>query len=110
MKLALIDDEGTVVDTIDGIEEYNLDESNPVARADLVNDIRAMVNKATVKPKGGPGTVLMIYQDPFTRQKEEGRARLYECLLVSPGEPYFEDWQVRFEGENEYHRRRIAFL
>ncbi len=47
---------------------------------------------------------LMIYQDPITEQKEEGKAE-----LISFDSSYYEleRWTVRFIGEHQYVQRSI---
>ena len=60
--------------------------------------------------KGEPGMVVMVFEDPFTRMNEEGRARLCELVRINPGVPYSEDWMVRFDGEDECFQRTIAWL
>jgi len=62
------------------------------------------------KPRGTPGMVVMIFEDPFTRTTEEGRARLCEFVRVNYGVPYSEDWKVRFEGEEETFQRTLHWL
>ena len=42
------------------------------------------------------GDVVMIYCDPITRTKEEGRAKLLKCVDDDPELPR---WLVRFEGD-----------
>lgn len=44
MKLALITDDGEVIEVVDGIEEYNLDKT--IARASVVNEIQAAVHRS----------------------------------------------------------------
>ena len=40
-----------------------------------------------------PGDRVMIYEDPITKLRPEGRARLIEKFLEVPGEEF---WKVRF--------------
>lgn len=53
------------------------------------------------------GQLSYIYEDPFTRQKLEGIAKLIRPVKV---EEDFEDWEVRFKGDlgEPTVRRRIA--
>lgn len=50
MQLALVDDEGHIVDAIDTIEEYNLDK--PTAVASIIEDVRRMIAVAERQKKG----------------------------------------------------------
>ena len=43
-----------------------------------------------------PGITVMIYEDPITRKKEEGRATLVEKRHENPG---MEFWSVRFQSD-----------
>lgn len=58
------------------------------------------------------GQELTVFEDPFTRQKPEGRAKLVTFIRAANcTEPiHWEDWFVRFEGEEVDVRRRIAFI
>lgn len=53
------------------------------------------------------GAVVMIYQDPFTRQRPEGQARLLS-LLSDDGET--QRWRVRFLGEDRNVDRTLAVI
>lgn len=44
------------------------------------------------------GDVVMVYEDPFTRQKREGVARLVKCLRR---DDEYERWIVQFDGDGE---------
>lgn len=44
MKLLLVDDDGTVLDSIDDLEQYDL--SKPLAMADLLTDIKTALRRA----------------------------------------------------------------
>ena len=53
-----------------------------------------------------PGERLMVYQDPVTRETEEGMATLVSCQIPAhesePEEP--ENWLVRFDDGDEHSR------
>lgn len=51
-----------------------------------------------------PGLVLMIYQDPVTKLKPEGKARLLELIQADDEMPR---WLVRFEGDDLPVERKI---
>lgn len=53
-----------------------------------------------------PGDIVMIYEDPITQQKEEGRAKLIKQLFDSgDGQPY---WLVEFLEDNYRCQRFIC--
>jgi hypothetical protein len=43
MRIVVVTDEGTVIDTIEHVEEYDLDK--PLARADLLDEIRQAIRR-----------------------------------------------------------------
>jgi len=48
------------------------------------------------------GQTVIIYEDPFTRQKAEGQARLIECVNNNAGlqdGTQYQIWQVEFLDE-----------
>ena len=52
----------------------------------------------------GPGKVVMVYEDPITRQRPEGKAKLlwyqFDALDSSPANKS-QFWQVQFPGDGE---------
>jgi hypothetical protein len=58
------------------------------------------------------GDKVMIYEDPITRKKEEGIARLVECLDVDEAEflgDRLERWLVDFDDDYGPLERTILF-
>ena len=51
------------------------------------------------------GATVTVYEDPFTRQRPEGQAKLLS-LLSDDGET--QRWRVRFEGEDRNVDRTLA--
>ncbi len=45
------------------------------------------------------GDIIIIYKDPYTEQIEEGKAKLLEKI---DDNELFEEWLVRFEGDEEH--------
>jgi hypothetical protein len=60
------------------------------------------------------GVNLMVYEDPFTRQKEEGRATVTKVVRrgTDDGVKQVEwaDCWVRFDGEKEEYYRTVAYI
>ena len=67
-----------------------------------------------------PGDVVMVYQDPITEKRPEGKARLARRLgfrprmvtpdqarALKPEDDVVRRWLVRFEGETETRERWI---
>ena len=53
------------------------------------------------------GTTLMIYQDPITEMKEEGKAELIRLVTKNLNT---EDWRVKFVGEKDGQTFRRTIL
>lgn len=53
------------------------------------------------------GDVIMIYEDPFTQKKEEGKAKLIEKYQAGsyPGDQEY--WKVKFVGSPQTYLRWI---
>lgn len=56
-----------------------------------------------------PGQVLMIYQDPISREHEEGKAELIKFMCKDEYPPYRETWEVHFieDDPSETYTRSI---
>jgi hypothetical protein len=52
-----------------------------------------------------PGDTTTIYEDPVTRHKPEGQAKLVKLLQSHPDGS--QDWRVIFHGEDTPVQRRI---
>jgi hypothetical protein len=67
------------------------------------------------RPFFSVGSRQQIYQDPLTRQKPEGSARLVQCTRDSSQFDYghshgliVEEWDVVFDGEDEAYSRIVT--
>ena len=65
-----------------------------------------------MRPFFPPGSEQMIYQQPITGEKSEGKATLVRCLRRYTEFDYpgviAEEWDVRFQGEQEEYRRIVT--
>ena len=56
------------------------------------------------------GDVVTIYEDPITRKKVEGKARLVRLLSALPDDN-LERWEVHFTGDSQGHYvERMIFM
>ena len=53
------------------------------------------------------GDYVVIYEDPMTRKKPEGRAQLVEHIATHGGTPVLQRWLVRFPNEHQTYQRII---